>query len=295
MKERNDMSNNDIKNCASTSINWFPGHMTKALREMEKELKNIDLIYYCLDARAPMSCLNPKLTDLAKDKKIIYILNKADLVLQDKLEYFKKILTTGNSIAISMNSTISNSTKILYDKSRELLKDKIEKSKLKGINYIIKAMVVGVPNVGKSTLINNFCKRQKTITGNKPGVTKGKQWVTVDDSLVVLDTPGTLWPSFENDKIARNLAYIGSIKDDILDISDLAVGFIKDITKIDKKILETRYSIVIDDQFDILNIFENICLSRKCVLKYGELDYDRCASIILDDFRKGRLGKIILD
>ena len=277
------------------TIQWFPGHMTRALREMESEIKNVDLIFYCLDARAPMSCLNPKLSNLAKNKKIIYVLNKCDLVEESALNKFKTRLTTNNSIAVSINSVESNSTKILYDKAKNLLKDKFEQKKEKGLNYSIKAMVLGVPNVGKSTLINNFCKKAKTITGNKPGVTRGKQWVMVDESLVLLDTPGTLWPSFENDKIARNLAYIGSIKDDVLDTTDLAFWFIKDVININKKFLEDRYNIVIDENAETLEIFDEICKVRKCLLKQGELDYDRCATLILDDFRKGRLGKIILD
>lgn len=277
------------------TIQWFPGHMTRALREMESEIKNVDLIFYCLDARAPLSCLNPKLSNLAKNKKIIYVLNKSDLVEESSLNKFKTRLTTNNSIAVSINSIESNSTKLLYDKAKILLKEKFEQKKEKGLNYSIKAMVLGIPNVGKSTLINNFCKKAKTITGNKPGVTRGKQWVIVDENLVLLDTPGTLWPSFENDKIARNLAYIGSIKDDVLDTTDLAFWFIKDIININKKFLEDRYNISIDENAETLEIFDEICKVRKCLLKQGELDYDRCASLILDDFRKGRLGKIILD
>lgn len=288
-------NNNQEESTQKTSINWFPGHMTKALREMEKELKNIDLIFYCLDSRAPISCINPKLTNLAKTKKIIYVLTKSDMVDANRLETFKKRLTTPNSVAISINASVSNSTKILYDKARLLLKEKIDNKKQKGLNFSVKAMVVGVPNAGKSTLINNFCKKAKTITGNKPGVTRGKQWVTVDENLTLLDTPGTLWPSFENDKIARNLAYIGSIKDDVLDVTNLAFSFINDIVNLNKTFLETRYNILIEEGEETLSIFDKICSSRKCVLKGNEPDYDRCASIILDDFRKGRLGKIILD
>lgn len=276
-------------------IQWFPGHMTKALREMEKEIKNVDLIFYCLDARAPLSCLNPKLSRLAFNKKIIYVLTKADMVNEQALEKFKTKLNSSNSIAVTINSTQTNSSKILYNKAKTLLKDKKEQLENKGLIYSIKAMVVGVPNVGKSTLINNFCKKAKTITGNKPGVTKGKQWVTVDDGLILLDTPGTLWPSFDDDKTARNLAYIGSIKDDVLDVTDLAFWFIKDIVTINKSILENRYEIKIDDDQETLEIFDNICVSKKCLLKQGELDYDRCARMIIDDFRKGKLGKIILD
>lgn len=276
-------------------IQWFPGHMTKALREMEKEIKNVDLIFYCLDARAPISCLNPKLSKLAFNKKIIYVLTKADMVQEQVLEKFKSKLNSSNSIAVSINSTQTNSSKILYNKAKTLLKDKKEQLESKGLNYSIKAMVVGVPNVGKSTLINNFCKKAKTITGNKPGVTKGKQWVIVDEGLILLDTPGTLWPSFDDDKLARNLAYIGSIKDDVLDITDLAFCFIKDIVSLDKSILEKRYDIKIEEDEETLQIFDEICISKKCLLKQGELDYDRCARMIIDEFRKGKLGKIVLD
>lgn len=277
------------------SIQWFPGHMTKALREMEKEIKNVDLIFYCLDSRAPISCLNPKLSQIARDKKIIYVLTKADLVEQSKLNKFKNQLTSNNSIAVYINSIQSNTSKILYEKALLLLKDKIEAKKQKGLNFIIRAMVVGVPNVGKSTLINNFCKKAKTITGDKPGVTKGKQWVSVNENFILLDTPGTLWPSFENEKIARNLAYIGSIKDNVLDVNDLAYYFISDIRNIDKSLLENRYTIKINEEDETLQIFDDICKSKKCLLKNNELDYDRCANMIIDDFRKGRIGKIILD
>ncbi len=289
------MEDNNLENSSKTNINWFPGHMTKALREMEKELKQIDVIFYCLDARAPISCINPKLSKLAENKKIIYVITKSDMVENNKLEPFKRRLTTSNSIAVTLNGTESNSTKILYDKAKFILKDKIELKKQKGLNFSIKAMVVGVPNAGKSTLINNFCKKAKTITGNKAGVTRGKQWVTVDDNLILLDTPGTLYPSFSSNKIARNLAYIGSIKDEVLDTTNLAFDFIKDIIKINKKFLEDRYKITISETDETLDVFDKICNARKCFSRGGELDYDKCATFILDDFRKGRLGKIILD
>lgn len=284
-----------------TNINWFPGHMTKALRQMEKSIKNVDVIFYCLDSRAPISCLNPKLTTLAKDKKIIYVLTKADMVEIANLDRFKKQFVSNNSDVVYINSTQTNSSKILLEKAKNLLKDKFEKANNKGLNYSIKAMVVGIPNVGKSTLINNFCGKAKAITGNKPGVTKGEQWLASKDGQInLLDTPGTLWPSFESTKTANNLAYIGSIKDDVLDLNDLAFNFIKDVVKKDKTLLEKRYNITIQNNGnlstdDVLKIFDDICLSRKCILKGNEPDYDRCSKLVLDDFRKNRLGKIILD
>ena len=290
-----------IMNGNKTNINWFPGHMTKALRQMEKSIKNVDVIFYCLDSRAPISCLNPKLSVLAKDKKIIYVLTKSDMVEVRDLDKFKKKLLSNNSDVVYINSVQTNSYKVLLDRAKNLLKDKFERADSKGVCYTIKAMVVGVPNVGKSTLINNFCGKSKAITGNKPGVTKGEQWLmSRDEQINLLDTPGTLWPSFDNEKTANNLAYIGSIKDDVLDLNELAYNFLKDILKLDKKILEDRYNIKIEkvndfDREDILQVFEDICYSRKCVLKGNEPDYDRCSRLIIDDFRKNKLGKIILD
>ena len=279
----------------STRIQWFPGHMTKALRQMEKELKNIDLLLYCLDARAPLSCLNPKLTQLASNKKIIYVLTKSDLVEAKDLEKFKRQLKSDNSDVVSVNSTQSNSAKSIFALSKEMMKQKLETRKEKGINYSLKAMVVGVPNVGKSTLINNLCRFSKTITGNKPGVTKGKQWVVTKEGLTLLDTPGTLWPSFDNAKTANNLAYIGSIRDEVLDLTELAFSFLKEVMPKYVDLFEKRYNIKILDCTQTLQVFEDICVARKCLLKGQELDYDRCAKLILDDFRKNRIGKIMLD
>jgi len=274
-------------------IQWFPGHMTKALREMEKEMKNIDIVFYLLDARAPLSCFNPKLTKIASNKKIIYILNKADLVDEKDITRFKNILQKQNVDVVALNSTQSNSGKVLFLSAKKLLEEKVENKKSKGINYSIKVMVVGVPNVGKSTLINNLCGFSKTTTGNKPGVTRGKQWVTTKEGFLLLDTPGTLWPSFEEERVGKNLAYIGSIKDELLD--DLAFYFIKDVVKKYGNLLEKRYDITISKDEETLDILEKICKSRNCLLKNSELDYDRAGRMIIDDFRKGRLGKIVLD
>lgn len=298
-------------------INWYPGHMDKALRMMETELDLIDVAVYVLDSRAPFSCVNPCFQDLLQNKPIIFVLNKADLVLEKDLTKWQKYFTGENKTCIILNSTESNSSKKLLDAVKNLHIKKLVKNEKRGVTIPLRMMILGVPNCGKSTLINNLCGKGKTITGDKAGVTRGKQWVSVASNLEVLDTPGTLWPNLDKAKIAHNLAYIGSIKDDVLDISSLALDFIIDLLMLDKSILEKRYNIHIDissiehilskkfengeiyEQDDLkmfaLEIYENICIKRGFILKNREYDYERCAKALLDDFRKGRLGKVILD
>jgi len=277
-------------------IQWYPGHMTKAFRLMEKEIKLVDAILYVLDSRAPFSCVNPKFPSLIGDKPIIYVFNKSDLSDRSKLEswingYFKK----ENTRCIVLDSTSSGSGKKVESAIIEVCKSKIEKFKAKGINPTLRAMVIGVPNCGKSTLINNLCGKAKTITGNKPGVTKGKQWVKIASGIELLDMHGTLWPAFDNNRVARHLAYIGSIKEEVLDIPELALDFVGDIRQIDKNILEKRYSISINDDMSNLDVIEIICQVRKYMLKGGDFDYDRCCASIISDFKQGKLGNITLE
>ncbi|MGN0960801.1 MAG: ribosome biogenesis GTPase YlqF [Christensenellales bacterium] len=277
-------------------IQWFPGHMTKAFRLMEKEIKLVDVIIYVLDSRAPFSCVNPKFPSLIGGKPIIYVFNKSDLADTSKLDewingYFRK----ENTRCIVLNSTASGTGKKVENAIIDLCKGKIERFKLKGINPTLRAMVIGVPNSGKSTLINNLCGKAKTVTGNKPGVTKGKQWVKIASGIELLDMPGTLWPAFDNNMVARHLAYIGSIREEVLDIPELSLDFIKDIRHIDKSILESRYNISIDNDKSDLEVLEDICSSRKYLLKGGDFDYDRCCSTLISEFKQGKLGRITLD
>ena len=285
----------DEKQLNNMRINWFPGHMTKALRIIEKDLKVVDAIIYVLDSRAPFSCVNPKFATLIGDKPIIYVFNKYDMSDKSKVDkwinYFKK----ENTKCITLDSTASGSGKKVESAIREILKSKIEKYKQKNINTTLRAMVIGVPNCGKSTLINNLCGKSKTVTGNKPGVTKGKQWVKIASGIELLDMPGTLWPAFDNTKVAKHLAYIGSIKEEVLFIDDLAIAFISDVAKIDKSIIEKRYEIVIEDEDEPIDVLDKICYARKFLLKGAELDYERGCKAIISDFKQGKFGNLTLE
>ena len=276
-------------------INWFPGHMIKALRVMEKEVKNIDIILYVLDARAPLACLNPEFNKIIKNKPVLFILNKIDIADNVKIEKEKiedcLLNYFSNKVDIvKLNSTMSGAKKIILEKINYLCREKIEKNASKNINAYIRGMVVGVPNCGKSTLINNLCGKGKTITGDKPGVTRGKQWVNVEKNIQILDTPGTLYPNLENQQFAKFLAYIGSIKDEVVDINELACDFISDVENQYGTILNNRY------QVELLGLpfekIQQIAIKKNLLIKGGEIDFDRTCFMIIDDFRKGRLGHL---
>lgn len=276
-----------------TGIQWFPGHMTKALREIEKELALCDLIFYVLDARAPLSSVNPSLNKLVKDKKIVYILNKADLAdeAQNKAwcDYFGKV----GSKAILTESKKSKSASALNNIAVEACGEKLARYKAKGIKKSLRAMVVGVPNCGKSTLINNLCGKGATITGNKPGVTKGKQWVRISDKLELLDTPGTLWPSFEDKNIANNLAFVGSIKDDVLNLIEVAEDLIKKLISLNKLDFIARFGLnKSDDAHAMLSV---VAKKRGFLERGGLVNLEKAAKCFLDEFRAGKLGRVTLD
>lgn len=274
-------------------IQWFPGHMAKALREMEKSVKKVDSIIYMLDARAPYSCINPLFSTLIQNKPTLYVINKADTVEADDSRRWIKFFSEQGKRVVLSNSVSGRFSSEILSALTEVNAEKIKRNQEKGISYSVKAMVIGMPNTGKSTLINSLAKDKKAITGNKPGVTKSEQWIRLANGMLLLDTPGTLCHSIENDRTALNLAFLGSIRDAVLDIEGLTLKLIEFLLSRYPGILAKRYSIIEGESG--LEAFDSIAKARGYILKGKEVDYTRTANAVLDDFRKQRLGRLILE
>ncbi len=274
-------------------IQWFPGHMTKAMRMMEENLKLCDGAVLVLDARCAFACVNKKLIGLFNNKPTLYLINKTDLIDSGDLSKIVTKFKENNARVLPVVGTSQKDAKSVYMSIIDMLSDKIQAKKERGINKTVRIMVCGVPNTGKSTIINSLAGRKQAQTGDKAGVTKGKQWIKLDH-LELLDTPGTMPPSFDNQTIAMHLAYVGSINDNILDIDTLCLNFIEEMIEIGygEKLAE-RYNVDISGA--PLEVYEKICKSRGFMLRGGEFDYSRCSKAVFDDFRKGRLGKICLE
>ncbi len=275
-------------------VQWYPGHMTKAKRMMQENIKLIDLIIELVDARTPLASRNPDIDELGKNKFRLVLLNKSDLAdpkcNEQWMEYFKE----KGFFVVEVNSQRGNGIKQIEKTVQEVCKDKIERDRKRGIlNRPVRAMVVGIPNVGKSTFINSFAGKACTKTGNKPGVTKGKQWIRMNKTLELLDTPGILWPKFEDQQIGLCLALIGSINDEVLQMDELAICLIDILKKHYSGLLSKRYGI--DEDLDNVQVLEEIAKARKCFLKGEELDIRKTANLLMDDFRSGRLGRITLE
>ena len=273
---------------------WYPGHMTKAKRMMQENIKLIDLVIELVDARIPLSSRNPDIDELGKNKARLVLLNKADLA-EDKCndawaEYFKK---KGFSV-VKVNSRKGGGIKSIQGVIREACAEKIERDRKRGIlNRPVRAMVVGIPNVGKSTFINALAGKACAKTGNKPGVTKGKQWIRLNKQVELLDTPGILWPKFEDQEVGLKLAFIGSIKDEVLQTEELAAELIHFLRTAYPEVLADKYNIEMDeDDYVVLN---HIAKSRNCIVRGNELDTEKAALLLLDDFRNGKLGRLTLE
>ena len=273
---------------------WYPGHMTKAKRMMQENIKLIDLVIELVDARIPMSSRNPDIDELAKGKARIILLNKSDLADKKYNEKWTEYFKEKGFHVLLINSKSGAGIKSIQGLVQDACKEKIERDRKRGIiNRPVRAMVVGIPNVGKSTFINSFAGRACAKTGNKPGVTKGKQWIRLNKTLELLDTPGILWPRFENQKVGERLAMIGSINDEIIQMDELANAAITYISENYPGLLETRYHIEVKgNSYDALL---SICEARGCFLKGEELDTMRASQLIMEDFRSGKIGQITLE
>lgn len=276
------------------NIQWFPGHMTKAIRMMKENIKLVNAVVYVLDARAIKSSVNPTFDEIIGDKPILYVVSKIDLVEKSDLDKWKNYFENNKPNYVFIDSTNNANGKLVVNKLNSILSDITLKFKEKGVNKTLRAMVIGIPNCGKSTLINCICKSKRAVTGDKAGVTKGKQWVKVSDGLELLDTPGTLCPAFDNQTIAENIAFIGSINEDILDISDLCLALIDRLSNLCPELLCSRYKLE-EIQDTPLKTYELIAKKRGFLIRGGDYDYERCARAVVDDFRKQKIGKIMLD
>lgn len=275
------------------NIQWYPGHMTKAKRAMKEDIKLIDLIIELVDARVPLSSRNPDIDVLGAGKARIVLLNKSDLADERYNSAWASYFEAKGCHVVKVNSKSGSGLKQINGVVQEACKEKIERDRRKGIlNRPVRAMVVGIPNVGKSTFINSFAGKACTKTGNRPGVTKGNQWIRLNKSLELLDTPGILWPKFEDQQVGIRLALIGSVNDEILNKDELAMELIRFLTTVYPKVLSERYGIETKDSLEALM---QVARAKACLARGGELDLMKASNLLIDDFRSGKLGRMTLE
>ena len=262
------------------NLQWYPGHMTKAKRQMQEDLKLIDLIIELVDARIPLSSRNPDIDELGKNKARLILLNKSDLADERSNEQWSAYFQKKGLYVVKVNAKSGAGLKSIQGVIQEACKAKIERDRRRGIkNRPIRAMVVGIPNVGKSTFINSYAGKACAKTGNKPGVTKGKQWIRLNKTLELLDTPGILWPKFEDQEVGKRLAFIGSIKDEILNLEELSLELLD----------------YIEEEGTPVSLLEAVADKRKCLIRGQEIDYAKAAGIVMEEFRNGKIGRITLE
>ncbi len=276
------------------NLQWYPGHMTKAKRQMQEDLKLIDLIIELVDARIPLSSRNPDIDELGKNKARLILLNKSDLADERYNEQWSAYFQKKGFYVVKVNAKSGAGLKSIQGVIQEACKAKIERDRRRGIkNRPIRAMVVGIPNVGKSTFINSYAGKACAKTGNKPGVTKGKQWIRLNKTLELLDTPGILWPKFEDQEVGKRLAFIGSIKDEILNLEELSLELLDYIRTNYPGLLNTRYGI--EEEGTPVSLLEAVADKRKCLIRGQEIDYAKAAGIVMEEFRNGKIGRITLE
>lgn len=275
-------------------VQWYPGHMTKAKRQMQEDIKLVDLIIEIVDARVPQSSRNPDIDQLGKNKYRLVLLNKSDLADREATDQWIAYFKEKGWFVVRLDARNKKDMKAITEVIQKACQEKIERDRKRGIiGRPVRAMVVGIPNVGKSTYINTYAGRACTKTGNKPGVTKGKQWIRLNKSVELLDTPGILWPKFEDQRVGILLALIGSIKDDLLNMEELSLHLIELLQKKYHGVLAGRYHV--EEELAPIYILEQIAENRNCKKKGGEPDLKKAAFLLIDEFRGGRLGKITLE
>lgn len=285
------------------NINWYPGHMAKTRKEIIENLKLVDVVIELLDARIPVSSRNPEISKIIQGKKTIIALNKSDLADEKETNKWIQKWKKENIIAIPVNSNSGDGINKILSATQEIMKDELEKQAQRGrVGKVIRIMIVGIPNVGKSSFINRISKRTSAEVGNKPGVTKQKQWIRVNEKIELLDTPGVLWPKFESEEIGLCLAYTGSIKEEILEKVEIAYYLLKTLKQNYLENIKQRYKIndeeikdTEESQNEIYSLMELIAKKRGALISGGNIDEEKVSSIILDDFRTGKLGKITLE
>ena len=276
------------------NFQWYPGHMTKAKRQMQEDIKLIDLVIELVDARIPQSSRNPDIDELGRNKFRLILMNNADLAGKRRTDEWSSFFKNKGYFVVSLDARSKEGMKTITDQIMESCREKIERDRKRGIkNRPVRAMVVGIPNVGKSTFINSYAGKACAKTGNKPGVTKGKQWIRLSKDVELLDTPGILWPKFEDQMVGLRLALIGSIKDEILNTDELAVELIRFLRASYPGILAERYEI--EEEGAESELLRRIAEKRKCIGKGGELDYSKAAALLIEEFRSGKLGRITLE
>ena len=278
------------------NVQWYPGHMTKARRMMQENIKLIDLIIELVDARAPLSSRNPDIDELGKGRARLILLNKADLASEQWNRIWADWFRKQGFYVVKLDSRSRAGMKEIQNVIREACREKIERDRKRGIlNRPVRAMVAGIPNVGKSTFINSFAGKACTKTGNRPGVTRGAQWIRLNRQTELLDTPGILWPKFDDQEVGIRLAMLGSVNDEILNLQELAGRLGSFLTGHYPGVLEERYKTAFSGETDMHGVLTRVAEARVCVTRVAEPDLDRAASFLLDDFRSGRLGKITLE
>ena len=278
------------------NIQWFPGHMAKTKRILSENLKLVDIVIEILDARIPISSKNPDIDKLVLNKPKIVVLNKSDLADMTVSKKWEKYFKEKGQKVIFVDSLKGIGIRELNKAITELMKEKNERNKQKGrISYVVKSMVVGVPNVGKSAFINKIAGKKIAQTGDRPGVTRSKQWVKLNDKIDLLDTPGILWPKFEDMNVGLNLAFTGAIKDEVYDIIEVSCILLEKLNKLYPDLIEKRYKVIDIKDKKGYEILEEIAKKRGCIISGGEIDYTRISAIVLDEFRAGKIGKISLE